>query len=61
MTNYLYKDQTLKGFLPSKKLGLVWDKEREKEKIVEECKENLPVLNRLQVKELLKTRPKQRI
>jgi len=35
-----------------KKYGLVWDKEREPEKVVLECKEKLPVLKEVKTKEI---------
>lgn len=35
-----------------KKYGLVWDEEREPEKVVLQCKEELPVLKELKEKEI---------
>ena len=38
--------------LASKKYGLVWDWEREPEKVVLECENNIPVLKRIKEKEI---------
>ena len=42
----------LRQQLKHKKYGLVWDKEREKEQVVLECEENLPILNEIKNKEI---------
>ena len=42
-----------------KDYGLVWDNERNKEEIVEDCKKKLPILERVKDKEIItdKTKP----
>jgi len=61
MTNYVNytKEQLIAELeltqqkLKNNKLGLVWDKEKEPEKIVLECSKNLPVLVRVSDKEIV--------
>ena len=45
------KDETIKK-LQKSRLGLYWDKEKEPEKVVTDCQENLPVLARIKDKEI---------
>ena len=52
------KEETTK-YKEQKAYGLVWDNEKNKETIVEDCKKKLPILERVKVKEIItdKTKP----
>ena len=44
--------EQLKKQLKNNKYGLVWDKEKEKEQVVIDCENNLPILNEIKEKEI---------
>lgn len=44
----------LKKHIKNKKYGLVWDKERERERVVLDCENNFPVLKHIKSKDLIK-------
>lgn len=44
--------ETIRKLESRKKYGLVWDEERIPEKVVTDCKENLPVLHEIKGKEI---------
>ena len=44
--------ETQEQELKSKKYGLVWDNEKEPEKVVLDCENNLPILERIEKKEI---------
>lgn len=55
------KEQLIKELLATKKqkkYGLVWDEEKEPEKVVTECKEKLPVLKEVKDKEIVSDKTK---
>lgn len=47
-----------KKFKERKKYGLVWDNEKNKERIVEDCKNRLPILERVKEKEIITDKSK---